>query len=356
MPPIPRGPRIADKPNRDGFWQITDTVAGRSRQFSTRTRDRKEAGRVLAGYILGGTEALPGHNPATPSVAHRTIESLMAFYDTNHAAERVMDLERIKYASIPLLAWFGPLTVHEIDDAVLVRYAESRRKGETGRAVQGSTIRRELQHLRAVLNYAARNTKRTGVGAGDVPHIAMPGKAEPRSLVLTECELWRLMDAAMPPRPWTPETRLSRAFLFVALARWTAARKEAIERLTWSRVDFDRRQIDYREPGRQITDKRRVPVPMDSRLYEILRVAHAQRTDAFVIPGGGNIRKPFATAAARAGLPHAMPHALRHTWATAKIKAGTPPALVAKMMGDSLDTVMRNYVHLLTDDLSHLVG
>lgn len=345
MPRQAQGPRLHDKPNASGYWQIAVTENGRGRLLSTGTRDRREAARIAAGVVLGGNIPSAGPKP-------RPIADLMSFYDQTHAAERVMDKERIYYASIPLRAWFGSLTVDELDDAILVRYSHSRRTGENGqRPVSDSTIRRELQHLRAVLNYAARNPKRTGVTPQDVPHIAMPARAQPRSLVLTDDELDRLMDQATRDSPAV----LSRAFLFIALARWTAARKEAIERLTWDRVDLDRGLVDYREPGREITAKRRVPVPIDSRLRPILERAHAERVDGFVLEGGGAIRKAFERTAERAGLPHAQPHALRHTWATAAIRRGVPPVKVALMMGDSLETVVRNYVHLNESDLAGLV-
>jgi integrase len=348
MPRQAKGPRLHDKPNASGYWQIAVTENGRGRLLSTGTKDRLAAARIAAGVVLGAD--LPNARGAAPK--GRPIADLMTFYDETHAAERVVDRERIFYASIPLRAWFGAMTVHDLDDAILVRYAGSRRTGETGRRpVSDSTIRRELQHLRAVLHYAARNPKRTGVTAADVPHIAMPAKAQPRSLVLTDDEMDRMMDQALLDSP----TVLSRAYLFIALARWTAARKEAIERLTWDRVDLAAGVVDYREPGRTVTSKRRVPVPIDSRLRPILERALAERVDEFVLEGGGPIRHYFERAAERAGVPHAQPHALRHTWATAAIRRGVSPAMVALMMGDALDTVMRNYVHLTSADLAGLV-
>lgn len=285
-----------------------------------------------------------------------TIRKLIAFYDATHA-QRVVDRQRIADAAKPLLRAMAELTVHDLDDTVFVRYANSRRAGKNGRPVRDSTIRRELQHLRAVLNHAARNHRKTGVSLHDLPHIALPAKAQPRSVVLTQDELDALMAAAQPDMAMP----LSRVYLFVALARWTAARRGAIESLTWDRVSLvgspeaPNGSVDYREPGRVLTAKRRVRVPIDSRLRPILDRARGERVDEFVVPGGGSIRHAFEAAAERAGLPHAVPHAIRHTWATDRISRGAAPALVAAMMGDTLETVMRNYVHIGEGALSGLV-
>lgn len=276
-----------------------------------------------------------------------TIGRLMDFYTQHHASEHVTDTERLAYAEIPLRAHFGAMSVDELDDVEFVRYSSGRRRGQNGRAVGDSTIRRELQHLRAVLRFAARNQRRTGVRPEDVPHISMPAAAEPRSMVLTDEQ----MDAMMRATQGVAE-KLTPGYIFLALARWTAARRTAIEELTWDRVDLEAGRIDFREPGRRQTKKRRVPVPIDPALRPILERAHAEHEDIYVVPGGVSTRKTRARAARVAGVPDATAHTFRHTWGTKAALRGVPPAVIAAMMGDSIATVLRNYIHVTEDDLA----
>jgi integrase len=50
-------------------------------------------------------------------------------------------------------------------------------------------------------------------------------------------------------------------YLFLLIALNTAARKHAILSLRWERIDMTARRIDFRDPDRPVTKKRRVMVP-----------------------------------------------------------------------------------------------
>lgn len=337
--------RISDQPNAAGYWEVTWNDRGRTKRVSTRSKSRSAANRFLAAFILESKSAEPETQGAM------TIEDLLDFYQTTHADKRIVDPSRTEHAAKPLKAFFGNHRAADVDDIELAEYARARCAGELGRVVKPGTMRRELEHLRAVLHYAVRNRKRTGVHADHVPHIELPAKSEPRSYVLTEAELDLLMDVARPA-PGEPQ---GRALIYIALARYTAARRHSIETLTWDRVDLARGQIDFREPGRRKTAKRRVPVPIDAHLAQILSLAWEAASltdDPFVVPGGGSIKRTFRYVADLAGLPKCTPHTLRHTWATQAIERGVDPLKVAGMMGDTLETILANYVHMTPNYLS----
>src|SRR3546814_2493376 len=107
----------------------------------------------------------------------------------------------------------------------------------------------------------------------------MPPEPEARDRWLTDAERERLLSAAMTvyvtskggPRGGTPSWQrakhLPRIYRFIALALDTAARKEAIETLTWFQVDLEPCQ-------------RRPPIAMRSEehtsdLQSLMRISYA---------------------------------------------------------------------------------
>lgn len=333
------GPYLADKPNKEGFWEVRWTENRRSRTISTGKTSRQAATIWMAGWLQVHEDAQ--QELAAPSKP-LCVAELMDLYSREYADEHVHDIERMVNASKPIEKFFGAMRPDDIDEGTIATYCRDRRAGKLGRVVQDGTVRRELQHLRTVLIYASRNPKRTFVHPHHLPRIVMPEKSEPRSVVATDDEIDRLMAAAQPDEAET----LTRAYRFIAIARWTAARKNSIETLPWSRVDLDAGTIDFREPGRRITQKRRVPVPIAAKLLPILRRAFAEKTGLFVLGETNDIRESFMSAGRRAGVRKEItPHVLRHSWATHAADRGVSAWTIAKMLGDTLATVEENYMH-----------
>lgn len=68
--------------------------------------------------------------------------------------------------------------------------------------------------------------------------------------------------------------------LFILLALYTGARKEAILSLRWPQVDLQRNLIDFNPPGRERTSKGRPIIPIPRRLMTFLRLAARNATPA----------------------------------------------------------------------------
>jgi integrase len=330
MPRPKRGFYIPDRIGPHGCWEIAWSEGRRTKRVSTGTADRRAANVALAQFILARDKAEIAHE-------RRKIAGVLDFYLTHHVAERVVDKERAKYADIPVRLLLGELEPSEIDDARLIAYARARRSGAAGRKVGDGTIRRELQHLRAAMHYAARHGENHGIHILKVPLITLPPKPPARRAILSDAAMDRMMELATTER----------LYLFIALARYTAARKEAILGLTWERVNLEAGLIDYREPGRPETAKRRAVVPIDDALAPILREAMEHRGENVLVLGhDGQIRKSLDAVAEAAGCPHATPHVFRHTWATQAAYAGMAMVHIAAILADSVETVERNYIHL----------
>src|SRR5690606_20337929 len=127
--------------------------------------------------------------------------------------------------------------------------------------------------------------------------------------------------------------------------------------LTWDRVDFMRRRIDFTPAGHIRTAKRRTIVPIADELLPALQAGHAARTTEWVIERGGkrvhNIKKAFQAASERSAV-HATPYTLRHTGAVWAAESGVPMAELSQFMGhDSIETTAKHYARFSPDYLAN---
>ena len=163
---------------------------------------------------------------------------------------------------------------------------------------------------------------------GRAPHIERPAKPMPKDRWLTHAEIERLLDAAEAPH----------IKLAILLMLGTAGRAGAILDLTWSRVDFERGQINLRLPD-AVTRKGRAIVPMNRGLRAALSAAHEAALSDYVVEYAGgrvkSIRHGFDNAVKRAKLAGVTQHTLRHTAAVHMVSAGIPIVQVAQFLGHS---------------------
>jgi integrase len=185
--------------------------------------------------------------------------------------------------------------------------------------IRDGTIIRELLTLRAALKWA-----QGAKWISDIPHIAVPRQPPPRDRWLTREEADRLLANA----------KAMHVRVFLTLALYTAARAGALLDLTWDRVDFTARLIDF-EPVDG--GKRRVPVPMAEPLLAILQEAREAATTPYVVEHGGarvaSVKTGTRAAASRANLPGVTPHILRHTAATWMALRGVPMDEISRFLG-----------------------
>jgi integrase len=213
--------------------------------------------------------------------------------------------------------YFGHLPADGVTEQDCDVYTAARR--EQGRA--DGTILAELKQLRAALHWAEK--KRL---IGRAPYIKAPSCPDPRDVRLTREQAKKFLAACEYPH----------LRLFALLALMTGARKQAILDLTWDRVDFERRQIELRDPERP-EGKTRPIVAMNATARRALEAARRGATTRFVIEwaghGVGNVKEGLHTVGKRAGLPWVTPHVFRHSAATWMAEAGVPMAEIAQFLG-----------------------
>ncbi len=235
-----------------------------------------------------------------------------------------MALSRSKEAAVALKAVFGDLRVDQVSQSQWDRYAANRvtqpparskdKATHKPRPVSPGTLRREFNVLRAALRLAWRDGFLV-----KPPTLEPPADSAPRDRFLTKIEARKLLDAC--------ETAHVRVFM--ALAFTTGARKSSILSLTWDRVNFQTGMIDFQEPGRTLTKKRRSIVPIGAIALPVLETARMMAQSEYVVEYNGKsvptgLRWSFRKACTRAGLnwmptPHHIKHSVASWFAMDKV-------------------------------------
>jgi integrase len=306
---VRRGDRFYVRWWADGAWQ----------RISTGETERRAAERFLRQFEAGRGTPEPPPAPVISVILDGYLadrKPVVRAYDTLETCAKSLkrhlgDLEP------------GHLTTERARFYASRRRAEGHMVGPQNarrrKPTQDGTIIRELLTLRAALKWA-----HTAKWIVDIPHIAVPRQPPPRERWLTREEANRLMAGAVAPH----------IHVFLTLALYTAARAGAILDLTWDRVSFASRLIDF-EPVDG--GKRRVPVPIADPLLIVLQEAREIATSPYVIEHAGtrvaSVKNGTSAAARRAELPGVTPHILRHTAATWMAMRGVPMEEIARFLG-----------------------
>lgn len=233
---------------------------------------------------------------------------------------------RRKDAWKAMRTFWGNVDPHLIDETMARDYQARRKVGP-------STARYELMQLSTALGWAVKNGPK-------FPHrisVWLPQAAESKRRHLTHREFDKFFDSVMAEH----------AKIYVMIGLYTMARPTAILQLTWDRVDFMRKQVDFTPPGHVRTSKRRTVVALADDLIPYLQHAYEHRTCESVIERGGqaieSIKKAFQAASERSGV-YATPYTLRHTGAVWAAEAGVPMSQLAQFMGHDDDrTTQKHY-------------
>ncbi len=219
-----------------------------------------------------------------------------------------------------LVKWWRSHAPEHVNQDTVKAYLKHR----TGKA--GSTLRSEVGILLTALKWARL----------PLPILdELPAESPPRERWITRAEAERLKDAARVPH----------MRLFTMLTIYTGARAGAILALTWDRVT--ERYIDYNDPSKPRTRKKRAVVPVHPELWPALVEGRGLVDGDYVIQYGDgpikSVKKAFGRQAKRAGLPGIGPHTLRHSVATWMAMEGVSMQKIADFLGNSVRIVEKVY-------------
>lgn len=324
-----------------GVYYIQWYENGRPRKRSTGTADVREAEAILAAFI-GQRQADQRTGPRDPSDVF--VTEALALYASEHAPHTKAP-DRIAYTIAALIPFWQTLTIGDVTKEACRAYMRDRQRS-------AGTIRRELTTLRAAINYAHSEGRITR----QVP-VWLPPKPAGQDRWLTRDEAAALLNAARNRRA---DVRLYLP-LFIILALYTGARKEAILSLRWTQVDFANKRINF---GKRVdadgnpvaeTNKRRAHIPIPNALMTFLKQAYKRRASdiGFVVHDKGKPIKDigdsrngsFGRACEDAKLTGVKPHTLRHTCGTWLAQKGVPLFLIGGWLGHSDARTTALYAH-----------
>lgn len=308
----------------------------RSRNLSTKTTNAEAAKLIFVDFLMGAK---------TESVTGRVL-----IRDLCDSYEQVIIERGVTRGHLCVLrtirAYFGGMAPSEITADKVRTY------NALHSAKSASTRRRELGVLRAVLRFGQKLHD-----LPPIPHIELPPEAPPRDKFLKPEEEAAFWDALVCAPP--------KVKAFGCLALDTGARKEAIETLTWDRLslvweggNLVSGMIDFRDPARRQTKKRRGVVPISNRLLPVIHELYQNRIDVFVC-GAGPVRRAFeqfVKTACGGKYAWVTPHVLKHTAVSLRLMAGVSVWEVAQMTATTTKTIEQVYGHLVPNHLVNAVN
>jgi integrase len=326
---------------RDGWAYATwyDANSRTTKRVSLGTQNAIEAAARFAHFLVEGEAFTAPHAPG-----QLTASEALDAYLLEHVNLRCADPGRQEIAARNLKAFFKDTLLSEIDIPKSRAYAAKRLAGEIGgdrhghrKVAAGPTIRRELNVLIAAANHAVRWKR---LNADKLPQIELPTdsgiSADDEAPFYSKAELQGLIDAAEGELKW-----------FIMLAYYTGARRASVTDLLRSQVKWDQKCIVLQKAGKRATKKRQPIVPILTggmtlalkRLWELSEGREKLFSDL-------DFYRRFKSLCRRLGMAdRSHPHLLRHSRATHLLQDGVSIYAVARLLGDTVQTVERVYGH-----------
>ena len=310
---------------REGVWKRNDSkYYWLSYTDSSGNRVQKSSGTTVkreATNLLNKLKADEWYKQARGIEPNRTFEQLGLMYlagTKNTKRSHSTDIKRFR----PLAQFFEEgMLMNSLDGPKVREYSDHR----LGQGIANNTINKELSILSSAIKWCNDELD------WNLPN-PVSGKRlleeEEEARVLTLDEFQKLL--ASVRKAWSSHTR---RYLpeFCILGFYTAMRPGEMLELEWSRVSFNRRTIELRVQDTKGKSRRLVPLVDESHdsLLRLKAVADEFFPDTpYVFTHTKpryfgtriqSVRRVWETAIARAGIPWATPHSLRHTSITEAI-------------------------------------
>ncbi|WP_116653998.1 site-specific integrase [Pelagibacterium sediminicola] len=350
------------KLRKKGVWVIVDGSSKRVTGCSL--EDRSTAERLLNEYLAEKHEPDRKRGQGAADVL---VSDVISVYLRDRAPEQASP-EKAAIRAVQLLDFWQGKTLDDINgrscrDYVAYRCAmpwKSARPEKTGkppRMVTAAGARRELEDLRAAVNYHHGE----GLHREHIK-VTLPSRSEARDRFLTRQEAAKIVMEAYRRRELRngrPTGRRTAHHIarFLLIGLYTGTRAGAIGSAAFEQTDGAgwvdiEAGVFYRQAvGKRKTNKRQTPVRLPKRLLaHIRRWKRVNPDQKYVIEWNGQpvreVNKGFGVVAKAAGFgSEVTPHTLRHTCATWLMQRGASVWDAAGYLGMTTTLLERTYGH-----------
>ena len=338
--PIKAAPALKLHKNGKYYIHWYDPTTRRTKSRSTGTGDKVLAQQTLAHFMMAGESPLKA--VVAPSVTDCTN-----YYLENHINREAVDPVRTRNCLIAINRYFGTTIMAEVDHAKCRAYCDWR----VAQGIAMNTAGRELSALKAAANFALLNKV---IGKDEFPTIKLPSRDRTPHKVksFTKAQVRALIEVA-------EANELGQGLMarYFRILYYTGARRNTIEDLHVSQIDFAKNRINLHREGRRRTKKRNPVVPLFDQIKDdiVYLVGEAGR-DGYLFPRHCEKMnhfwfRQFHRALALAGIEGEMTlHMIRHSRATHLLEDGANINRVAALLGDNISTVETHYAHVKAED------
>lgn len=310
------------------FWYNQDKR--RTDRFSLKTSDPQKATEMFAAFL---TDGKPLYGKGGPDFSVR--DALDAY--EREKLEKTVAVARNKRCVRHLRRLLGERQMRHVDVEACHAYAAARYKEGAGAA----TVVRELGALRAAAGHGVKTKRMT---LAEMPIIEKPSVQQTKVGFYTKTELNFAINMA--------EGDLKD---YLTILYFTGSRRTVIEQLEESQVDFAQGVIYQAKPGERVTKKRRLPIPLDDEVREILLRRSGRPGKRFF--DGKDYYVTYRRHFEGLGMAdRAHPHVMRHTRATLLLMEGVSIYKVAQRLCDTVATIEKTYAHAIVQDMANVGG
>lgn len=230
-----------------------------------------------------------------------------------------------------------------------VSWVSSLKSDRTGETIAAFTAHKYVSVAKEIMGWALRHDA-IAVNPFDRVKVAVPKLAKTWAYITVE-QAQAMIEAA-PDHSWR---------CLIALARFAGLRRGEAMRLTWDKVDWDKRIITVEPEGGRVTTKQnqRHP-PISPVLYAVLRAAFnaaTERATRVCAMSGNNIERIVRAMAKRVGLPeydkplHTLRKCIETDW------LATLPVLdVVGWLGNSPEVAKKHYNRTTPETVARVTG
>jgi integrase/recombinase XerD len=341
--------RHFDKPNPQELTKCSCPVwcygwiNGKEIRKSMKMRDWKRALETADRW----NKSLPDASPVV--TVKEAVDAFVRHRRIRNMAESTIESHQKTF--VHLVQFCGTKAINAVSLDMLTRFQESRiftpnRKGSKPRAIQPSTINKELKTLRALFAFAAKRKWCEGNVAKDLEPAeddglpTLPFESAEISRILEACD--RLDDG----NPTTRDLNRRRARARILLMLHTGFRISDTVKLERKRVDLETGKLHIRI----MKTRRPMYASLPASVIDALR-ALPDHSPYFFWSGKsklrtaiGNARKSVSRVCRLAGIRNGHPHRFRDTFAIELLKNGATLHTVQLLLGHkSIRTTEKHY-------------